>query len=482
VKSLLHLALAVLAVSSLACTRSSEPAAVLVVGADGLEWNVLRPLLAEGKCRNLRALMERGSFGHLSTLTPTLSPSLWTTIATGKRPEQHGIQGFTDESLQQYTSSDRRVRALWNIADRYGLTSNVFGWWITWPVEPVRGTMVSGSSSSALVDANWKPALLPGAPCQVHPEARTAEVMALAERAGALSEVQRLAREKMFGDVTDSSLGSVEKRLIRETLWSIQSDATYCAVAKAMIAAHPADLNLVYLGGPDVVGHRFWRYYEPEAFRWPGDPAVDELWKEIAPESRPLAEILAGEEGSRALARVIPRYYEWFDEMLGSLMDAAGEDANVIVLSDHGMHASSTDVPNPRFLTGHHQDGAPGVIIAAGPSIARQGGAAEFLEGEEPVQLGSVLSFAPTILALLGIPPAHDMPERAHAAMLQGIARESAALAPVATHDAGFRPAPRLEVPEEMRASFLERFEALGYIGPIDGEGRDPEPVERGSR
>jgi hypothetical protein len=476
VKSLLLRSFALLAASSLACSRS-EPEArprILVVGADGLEWNVLRPLLAQGKCPNLRALMERGSFGHLATLTPTLSPILWTTIATGKLPEQHGIQGFTDGELEQYTSSDRRVRALWSIADRCGLASNVFGWWITWPVEPVRGMMVSGSSSSALVDANWKPTLLPGAPRQVHPESRAAEVMALAEEAGALAEVRRLARDEVFGDIPDALLGSVEKRLIRETLWSIQSDATYYEVARAMIATHPADLNLVYFGGPDVVGHRFWRYHEPEAFRWPGDPAVEELWKKIAPESEPLAQLLAGEAGSRALAPVIPNYYEWFDEMLGGLMGALGTDANVIVLSDHGMHASSTDVPDPRFITGHHLDGAPGVLIAAGPSIVRQGGVDEFLSGEASVQRGSVLSFTPTILALLGIPPARDMPERAHAAMLRGAARKSASLAPVPSHDAGFRPAPRMEVPEEMRASFLERFEGLGYIGTAGNE----EPTE----
>lgn len=476
-------AFAVLAFSSFACSKPGEPEAaqpgssaraaapahVLVVGGDGLEWNVLRPLFAEGKCKNLRELMERGSFGHLSTLTPTLSPSLWTTIATGKFPEQHGIHGFTDEALQQYTSSDRRVRALWNIADQHGLSSNVFGWWLTWPVESVRGMMVSGSSSSALVDKNWKPTLLPGAPRQVHPESKTAEVMSLAEKAGALFEVHRLARDKVFGHIPDSELGSVEKRLIRETLWSIQSDATYFEVAKRMIAAHPADLNLVYFGGPDVVGHRFWRYYEPEAFHW-DDPGVDEQWKRIAPESEPIAKILAGERGSRALARAIPNYYEWFDEMLGDLMEAVGKDANVIVLSDHGMHASSTDLPNPRFLTGHHQDGAPGVIIAAGPSIVRQGGAAEFLSGSKPVQRGSVLSFTPTILALLGIPSAGDMPERAHAAMLRGTALESAALALVPTHDTGFRAASRMEVPEEMHASFLERFDGLGYIGTEGSE------------
>src|SRR6185503_11078732 len=142
--------------------RKAKPAArVLLVGIDGVEWNVLRPLLAEGKCPNLRSLMDRGSFGRLATMEPTLSPILWTTIATGRTPEQHGILGFTDADLRQYSSAQRRGRAVWNIADRYEHESRVCGWRIAWPAEKIRGTMVSGSSSSALVDANWKPALLP---------------------------------------------------------------------------------------------------------------------------------------------------------------------------------------------------------------------------------------------------------------------------------------------------------------------------------
>jgi predicted AlkP superfamily phosphohydrolase/phosphomutase len=361
------------------------------------------------------------------------------------------------------------------MADRYGVSSNVFGWWITWPVEEIRGIMVSGSSSSALVDANWKPTLLPDAERQVHPASMNKEIMAIAERAGRLDEVQRLAREKVFGDIPDSLLGAVEKRLIKETLWSVQSDATYYEVARAMIRAHPADLNLVYFGGTDVVGHRFWRYYEPAPFTWPGDPKADAAWKQMAPDSEPLSKILAGPEGMHALSRVIPNYYEWFDEMLGGLMEAAGPDAIVIVLSDHGMHAHSTERPNSKFVTGHHLDGAPGVIIAAGPSIVRQGNADAFLAGKAASTHGNILQFAPTLLALLGIPSSTDMPAKADVSLLEGKARANAGLAMIASHDAGFRTASKVEVPKAMRDSFIDRFNGLGYIG-IEGS------EERGSK
>lgn len=440
------LALAALVCSS--CPGGKRAASrVLLVGADGLEWHVLQPLLAQGKCPNLRALMQRGAFGSLATMVPTLSPILWTTIATGKQPEQHGIRGFTDADLKQYTSGQRRVRALWNIADRCELESDVCGWWITWPVEELRGAMVSGSSSSALADANWKPALIPGAERQVWPPALEPQVMRIAADSGRLEEVQRLAREKVFGNFAEGELGPVEKQLIQQTLWSVQSDATYAAIMERLLRDEPGALDMVYFGGTDVVSHRFWRYYEPQAFHWPEDPAF--------------AKAAAAER----LAHAIPNYYEWFDEMLGRLVAAAGPDATVIVCSDHGFHAWSTDKPNPLFLSGHHLDGPPGVLVAAGPGIARRGDPARFVEQFELEDCGSILDLAPTVLALLGLPRGADMSGRVIAPLLDARARAAAELPPVPTHDTGFRAAHEEKVPEEMRKNYIKRYQQLGYIG-----------------
>jgi len=47
---------------------------VLLVGMDGLEWSVVRPLLAQGRMPNLLALMQRGSYGYLASMKPTLIP------------------------------------------------------------------------------------------------------------------------------------------------------------------------------------------------------------------------------------------------------------------------------------------------------------------------------------------------------------------------------------------------------------------------
>lgn len=415
---------------------------VFVLGIDGLEWSVLRPLIEEGRCPNLRALMERGSYGKLGTFIPTHSPVIWTTVATGKPKEEHGIEGFVDRQGRVYTSSRRRGAALWNIADAYGLTSNVFGWWVTWPVEDVRGVMVSATSASSMIDKNWKPALMPGLDDQVQPPELTERVMELAARVGAVDAVHELAAARIFGELPGELLTDVERDLISQSLWSIQSDETFFRLTVDLLPDHRADLGMLYLGGTDVVGHRFWRHYEPEAYAWTGaSAALDE-----------------------ALADVIPRYYEWVDSMLGELLPLL-DDTNVIICSDHGMHAISTQKDNDRHTTGDHQDGAPGVLIAAGPDVRIQGGVERWLSSGALATAGAVDQVAPTVLALLGIPPGRDMRGRVMSTLLTEEARSAVkALGRVDSHDTGFREPAMIEMPPENKDDYVKRLSELGYF------------------
>lgn len=473
------LALACVALASSTCTRAPKATPVgrvLLIGADGLEWSVLRPLLAQGKCPNLRQLMDAGSFGHLGTMIPTLSPILWTTIATGRTPEEHGIEGFQDADASQFTSAQRRVRAVWNITTLHDVPANVFGWWITWPAEEICGAMVSGSSATALVDRNWKPSILPELEGQVFPKEREADVMRLVCEATTDAELARLRARIFTADEAD--LGPAEKEHIRQTLWSIAADNTYARVAAEMMRSHPAALNLVYFGGTDVVAHRFWRYHEPEAFAWPARADTEELWQRVAPKSDPLRTLLGNERAAAALSTAITNYYEWFDEIVGELAAAAGPGANVVVVSDHGFHAEWTDAPHPLLLTGHHLDGPPGVIIASGPAFVRQGNVDEFVRSASIVPHGNVLAITPTLLALMGIPSSARMRERAIADILTGDARKNGASTPVMNHDEGFRPARKLAVPAEIDRAFKERFDGLGYSGVEDASTQRSELVD----
>ena len=73
------------------------------------------------------------------------------------------------------TNSHRRTKAFWNVASDYGLRVGVVGWWLTWPVEPINGVMVSQISPAAAALTRRGSAEVAGAAAQqVHPPARAA--------------------------------------------------------------------------------------------------------------------------------------------------------------------------------------------------------------------------------------------------------------------------------------------------------------------
>jgi predicted AlkP superfamily phosphohydrolase/phosphomutase len=96
---------------------------VLLIGWDAADWKVIHPLMDEGKMPNVQRLIERGVIAQIATLHPALSPMLWTSIATGKRPFQHGIHGFSEPTpdglgIQPVTNLSRRCKAVWNILNQ----------------------------------------------------------------------------------------------------------------------------------------------------------------------------------------------------------------------------------------------------------------------------------------------------------------------------------------------------------------------------
>ena len=174
--------------------EAREPLLMFAIG--GLEWSVIQPLLADGRLPAIAGLMARGTFGYLDSMLPTFSPVIWTSIATGKRKEEHGInhfvyteRGAAAEITRYYTSGHREVKAFWNILSDYGLDVHCFGWWITYPAEPINGVMVAQTNTTAVLknpnNALWKGSLLRGVEGQVHPRDRQNQVMSILEEVDA---------------------------------------------------------------------------------------------------------------------------------------------------------------------------------------------------------------------------------------------------------------------------------------------------------
>ena len=346
---------------------------VLLTGWDAADWKVIRPLMDAGKMPNVRRLVEHGATGQIATLDPPLSPMLWTSIATGKRPFKHGIHGFSEPTpdgrgVQPVTNLSRKTKALWNILNQNDLRSVVIGWWPSHPAEPIDGVMVSDRFHRANrpLDEGWPldaDAVHPHelaetlAGLRVHPDQLTPEMV---------EPFIPLARE--INQDADKRLSTC-MRIIAECM-SIHAAATW------LVEHRPWDFFAVYFDSIDHFCHGFMRYHPPR-----------QAW--------------VRERDFELYAQVVAAGYELQDRMLGELIAKAGPQATVMLVSDHGFHpdhlrpASIPDVPAGPAV--EHRD--LGVLAISGPGI-KQG---ELLQGP------SVLDVAPTILALYGLPVGEDM-------------------------------------------------------------------------
>jgi hypothetical protein len=452
------------AVSSSPCrsAHGGEPAAdtrgpVLVVGVDGLEWDVILPMLRQGRLPHVAALMRLGTYGELATIEPTLSPVVWTSVATGKVREKHGIDHFVrrgdDRSVHLLTSADRRTKAVWNILSENERTVAVIGWWMTYPVEPVAGVMVAQTNTAEQARVRggrnvWKGALRPGVPRQVHPPAREEEMLTVLREVDAFLPA---LSERIFG-AFPHPLSPLGERLWRNCQWAFRADATYLRIALRLARERPTpDLTLLYLGGPDVVGHRFWRYMDPAPYRHP-----------------PTAEERAN------FGTVIQDYYAYVDGALGALVDAHGPATTILVVSDHGMRPANRDGrfdpddPPADVNSAHHYDAPPGVFVAAGPPIVQGGPGIEpaALARADLPRVGSVLDIAPTILGLVRVPVGVDMDGSVLDRLFTDAFRSGGQPSPIATHDdaaflAGRRRDTAASPGEDER---LEQLRSLGYL------------------
>ena len=271
---------------------------------------------------------------------------LWTSIATGKRPFKHGIHGFSEPTpdgrgVQPVTNLSRKSKALWNILNQNDLRSVVIGWWPSHPAEPINGVMVSDHyhRASGPLDEGWP---LPAD--TVHPPELAETLAGLRMHPDLLTPDMvepfiPLAKE--IDQDKDKRL-AVFLRTLAECM-SIHSAAIW------LLDNQPWDFFAVYYEAIDHFCHGFMKYHPPR-----------QSW--------------IGERDFELYHNVVSMAYQFHDQMLGTLLQKAGDDATVILMSDHGFHpdhlrpASIPDIPAGPAI--EHRDF--GILAISGPGIKKR--------------------------------------------------------------------------------------------------------------
>lgn len=116
---------------------------ILVIGVDGLDPRLSKKYIEEGRMPNFEKLIAAGSCREDLTMLggqPTVTPPMWTTLATGTYPVTHGITCYNrkgddiDEVAYNIDSRYCKAEQLWNVTAEAGRKTLVWHWpGSSWP-------------------------------------------------------------------------------------------------------------------------------------------------------------------------------------------------------------------------------------------------------------------------------------------------------------------------------------------------------------
>ncbi len=261
---------------------------LVVIGLDCLtpQW-ALDAWLAD--MPNLKSLLDRGVGGPLRSTIPPITVPAWSAMMTSQDPGMLGVYGFRNRTSYEYDSlkvanaTAIKARTVWNYLSRNRLKSLVMGVPQTYPPKPLNGLLVSGFMAPGK-DVTF-----------TYPE-------------GLRGVLDQAAGGDYIIDVKD--FRTEDKAALLESV-NEMTQARFRAF-RALLKADDFDFGMMVEMGPDRLQHGFWRYCDP----------THRLY-----------------EAGNPYQHVLHDYYVSLDQELGKTMEAAGEGASMMVVSDHGAKA-----------------------------------------------------------------------------------------------------------------------------------------------
>jgi predicted AlkP superfamily phosphohydrolase/phosphomutase/Tfp pilus assembly protein PilF len=357
----------------------SVPARVALFAIDGADWELLSELANDGRIPNIKALTQGGASASLQTIQPTVSSMLWTTVATGLQPDRHGVIDFTDWAHHAPVESySRHAPALWDIADAFGRQALVASWWTAWP---------PSARNSIFFDEPIE--IVPNA---IYPETLAQRAQSLEVPAATVEYNQMRRFLNMSSGEWDrqSSADGDPVNVFRNVLAKTWSDhrVSINLYNDERQRGHDPLLLMISFEGTDAVNHLFAPFHPP--------------YREGV-----------SQDGYRKYWPAVANYYSEVDRLIGEWTNVLPTDTTVIIMSAYGFQWGKDrprEPPKGGAALSDHRN--PGVFIAYGPHVA----------ASRASHAVSIYDVAPTVLTLLGLPQATEMPGKTATWMFHDVA------------------------------------------------------------
>jgi len=217
-------------------------------------------MVKDGDLPHLSKLMREGVTFHTETDEPVVSPVVWSSIASGKVPDKHGIKSFHG------TSASVRTKRVWDIFEGYGHAVGVMGHFVTWPPRKINGFMIPDLLA---LDAQTYP--------REYSFIRHLTESSKAGKRQSLGEMINFALTAWQSGVRFSTLlqaaGELAKRKIgnrdfRDLQYDVRvlKQKLYSDLFIALCRKYQTKYAYFHNHLIDTSSHIFWQYMEPEKF------------------------------------------------------------------------------------------------------------------------------------------------------------------------------------------------------------------------
>lgn len=349
---------------------------LLLIGVEAADWNLLHPLMDEGLMPHLNRIVESGASGRLLCAAPLIGSAQWTSLATGKRPWQHGVchsRELTEDrkNLSPVTAASRRSPAIWEMLAAREKQCVVVGWPGTHGEKFNGVTVVSDAYPAPTVGPGVKP--WPPAPAGTY----------WPENVGATLDALRVSPETIQADVISLYLPQWQKIDQRQDF--------RLGYLRTLLAADFSCLAAI----SELLKRPSWDF---ASVRFPTFGNVARLFLPYHPPQR----ASVGEQDFAIYKDVMRSQCRMLDLILQKLIQIAGPQTAIVLVSNHGLRGFELSPQGPPAPESENWKSPYGIFAAAGPGFAPDA----LLHG------ATVMDVAPTILTWFGLPIGDDMEGR----------------------------------------------------------------------